>query len=176
MNARQRGFTLIELLVAVSLLALLMAMLFAGLNAGTRHIGRQNARLDRASRMVLAQTFLRAQLGDARALTASNAPSDAIVFDGRADGVDFVSASPQAVAQGGLQVLSVGVVEPRGGDGEQLLVGWRPFTGTGAGGSAAAAVAIGASDGAARPYPRGGLRLFRRRRRRGRAELASDLA
>ena len=64
MNARQRGFTLIELLVAVSLLALLMAMLFAGLNAGTRHIGRQNARLDRASRMVLAQTFLRAQLGD----------------------------------------------------------------------------------------------------------------
>jgi general secretion pathway protein J len=140
MSARQRGFTLIELLVAVSLLALLMAMLFAGLNAGTRHIGRQNARLDRASRTVLAQTFLRMQLADARALTASNAPSDAIVFDGRADGIDFVSASPQAVARGGLQVLSVGVVEPRGGDGEQLLVGWRPFTGTGAGGSAAAAV------------------------------------
>jgi len=107
MSARQGGFTLIELLIAVSLLALLMAMLFAGLNAGTRHIGRQSERLDRASRTVLAQDFLRAQLADARALTPSNVPSDAITFDGRADGVDFVSAAPQAVAVGGLQVLSL---------------------------------------------------------------------
>lgn len=141
MNARQGGFTLLELLVAVSLLALLMAMLFAGLNAGTRHIGRQSERLDRASRTVLAQNFLRMQLADARALTPSNVPSDSIAFDGRADGLDFVSAAPQAVAVGGLQVLSLGIVEARGAGSEQLLVGWRPFTGSGAGASAAAAVA-----------------------------------
>jgi len=139
MSARQDGFTLLELLVAVSLLVLLMAMLFAGLDAGTRHIGRESSRVDRASRMVLAQTFLRTQLADARALTPSDTPSDAIAFDGRADGLDFVSASPQAVAQGGLQVLSVGIVDSR--SGEQLLVGWRPFTGSGAGAAADAAVA-----------------------------------
>ncbi len=138
MSARQRGFTLIELLIAVSLLALLMAMLFAGLNAGTRHIGRQSERLDRVSRTVLAQSFLRAQLADARALTPSNVPSDAITFDGRADGVDFVSAAPQAVAVGGLQVLSLGIVEARGAGGEQLLAGWRPFTGSGSGSGAGA--------------------------------------
>src|SRR5690349_7609469 len=103
MRTRQDGFTLIELLVAVSLLALLMAMLFAGLDAATKHIGRQSGRLDRASRMAIAQTFLRTQLADARAVTLSNLASDVITFDGRADGVDFVSASPQAVAQGGLQ-------------------------------------------------------------------------
>ena len=40
MRARQGGFTLIELLIAVTLLALLMTMLFAGLSTGTRHIGR----------------------------------------------------------------------------------------------------------------------------------------
>jgi len=141
MSARQGGFTLIELLIAVSLLALLMAMLFAGLNAGTRHIGRQSERLDRASRTVLAQDFLRAQLADARALTPSNVPSDAITFVGRVDGVDFVSAAPQAVAVGGLQVVSLGIVEARGAGGEQLLVGWRPFKGAGAGASASAAVA-----------------------------------
>lgn len=141
MRARQGGFTLIELLIAVSLLALLMTMLFAGLNAGTRHIGRESERLDRASRTLLAQNFLRMQLADARPLAPSNLPSDAITFDGRADGVDFVSAAPQAVAAGGLQVLSLGIVEPRGGGGEQLLVGWRPFTGAGADASGAAAVA-----------------------------------
>jgi general secretion pathway protein J len=140
MRARQDGFTLIELLIAVSLLALLMTMLFAGLSAATRHLGRQSERLDRASRTLLAQNFLRLQLADARSLTPSNLPSDAITFDGRADGVDFVSAAPQAVAAGGLQVLSLGIVDP-GGGGEQLLVGWRPFTAAGAGASADAAVA-----------------------------------
>jgi general secretion pathway protein J len=132
---RQDGFTLLELLVSVSLLVLLMAMLFSGLDVGTRHIGRQSAKLDRASRMVVAQSFLRTQLADARAVTASNLPSDAITFDGRLDGVDFVSAAPQAVVQGGLQVLSVGIVDPRGAGGEQLLVGWRPFAASGAGAS-----------------------------------------
>jgi general secretion pathway protein J len=141
MSARQDGFTLLELLVAVSLLVLLMAMLFAGLDAGTRHIGRESNRVDRASRMVLAQTFLRTQLADARALTPSNTPSEAIAFDGRADGLDFVSAAPQSVAQGGLQVLSIGIVDARSAGGEQLLVGWRPFTGSGTGASADAAVA-----------------------------------
>lgn len=139
MSARQAGFTLLELLIAVSLLVLLMDMLFAGLDAGTRHIGRETSRVDRASRMVLAQSFLRAQLADARALTPSSAPGDAIAFDGRADGLDLVSASPQAVAQGGLQVLSVGIVDGR--EGEQLLVGWRPFRGSGADASATAAEA-----------------------------------
>ncbi|HEX6841504.1 MAG TPA: prepilin-type N-terminal cleavage/methylation domain-containing protein [Stellaceae bacterium] len=129
---RQEGFTLLELLISVSLLVLLMAMLFAGLDLGTRHIGRQSARLDRASRMVVAQSFLRLQLADARAVTASTLPGDAITFDGRLDGVDFVSAAPQAVAQGGLQVLSVGIVDPRDAGGEQLLVGWRPLTAPGA--------------------------------------------
>jgi hypothetical protein len=89
--------------------------------------------------MVVVQSFLRMQLADARAVTASNLPSDAVTFEGRLDGVDFVSAAPQAVAQGGLQVLSVGVVDPRGAGGEQLLVGWRPYTTSGAGGSSEAA-------------------------------------
>lgn len=140
-GARQEGFTLLEMLISVSLLVLLMALLFAGLDVGTRHIGRQSARLDRASRMVVAQSFLRLQLADARAVTASSPPGDAITFDGRLEGVDFVSAAPQAVAQGGLQVLSVGIVDPRGAGGEQLLVGWRPLNASGADASAEAAQA-----------------------------------
>jgi general secretion pathway protein J len=137
-SARQAGFTLLELLVSVSLLVLLMALLFAGLDAGTRHIGRQGNRIDRASRVLMAQSFLRGQLADARAISPSDEPADAIAFDGRADGLDFVSAAPQAVAQGGLQVLSLGIVDSK--SGEQLLVGWRPLRGGGAAAEAGAAV------------------------------------
>jgi general secretion pathway protein J len=139
MSARQAGFTLLELLVSVSLLVLLMALLFTGLDTGTRHIGRQSDRVDRASRVVMAQSFLRTQLADARAISPSQEPGDAIAFHGRADGLDFVSAAPQAVAQGGLQVLSLGIVEAK--SGADLLVGWRPFRSGGAAAAAAAAEA-----------------------------------
>ena len=127
MSASERGFTLLELLISVSLLALLMTIVLAGLNATTHHLGRQSERLDRSSRILLAQDFLRMQLADARPLTVAAAPSGAIVFDGRADGVDFVSPVPDAAAVGGLQVLSLGLAEAQ--PGNELLVGWRPFTG-----------------------------------------------
>lgn len=127
MTGSERGFTLLELLISVSLLALLMTMVLAGLNVTTHHLGRQSERLDRSSRILLAQDFLRMQLADARPLTVAAAPARAIAFDGRADGIDFVSPVPDALTVGGLQVLSLGFAEAR--PGGELLVGWRPFTG-----------------------------------------------
>jgi general secretion pathway protein J len=136
MRSTERGFTLLELLIAVSLLVLLMAMLLGGLHIATHNLGRQSEQLDRASRTVLAQSFMRAQLGDARPFTTTGAAGGAIAFDGRADGLDFVGVVPEAAATGGLQVLSLGVSDTRRDEGLELLVGWRPFTG-----AASAAVA-----------------------------------
>ncbi len=140
MSGSQRGFTLLELLIAVSLLALLMTMVLAGLNVAVRHLDRQSDRIDRSSRTVLAQDFLRTQLADARPLTTSGAPDGAIAFDGRPDGVDFVGPVPEAVARGGLQVLSLAFAEGRAGS--DLLVGWRPFTGTASAAAAAGHKAV----------------------------------
>ncbi len=127
MSDSERGFTLLELLIAVSLFALLMMMVMTGLGVAARHLDRQSERLDRSSRIELAQDFLRTQLADARPLTASDTADGAIAFDGRADGIDFVGPVPDSVARGGLQVLSLGFAESRAGS--ELLVGWRPFSG-----------------------------------------------
>lgn len=128
MKAAQRGFTLIELLISVILLALLMTMLFAGLRVGTHHLSGQAERLERGSRIALAQKFLRAQLADARVLYVPGTQTNQIFFDGRPDGVGFVDPALESIAAGGLQSLTIAVAPSK--DGGQLVVEWHPFGGT----------------------------------------------
>lgn len=141
MKAGQRGFTLIELLISVSLLALLMVVLFAGLRVGTHHLAGQTARLDRSSRVALAEKFLRAQLADARPFYVPGTHAKQIFFDGRPDGVGFVNPALESITTGGLQALSIDVAPPddrpgrakTGGaqeTGGQLVVEWHPFDGS----------------------------------------------
>lgn len=133
MKAAQRGFTLIELLISVILLALLTGMLFASLRVGTHHLGAQAERLDRGSRIALAQKFLRAQLADARPLYVPGTSAQEIFFDGRPDGVGFVNPAPEAIAAGGLQSLTIDMAPGKGGG--QLVAEWHSFDGTGADGA-----------------------------------------
>ena len=132
MTRSERGFTLIELLIAVSLLALLMALLTAGLRAGTRNMTRQTERLDRASRSMLVETFLRAELADARPMTTpGTSRSSTIAFVGREDGVTFVGPSPASVATGGLQMLSIDF-EKEGAERGDVIADWQAYGGDGA--------------------------------------------
>jgi general secretion pathway protein J len=140
MTESERGFTLIELLISIGLLVLLMTMLFAGLNLATHHLGRETERLERTGRTVTAQQFLRTQLADARPLPLSGSTTGNITFLGRANGVNFVGAMPEAAAVGGLQMLSVAAVEDRGNAAIELRATWQPF-------GAAAAAAVAPSHG-----------------------------
>ncbi len=126
----QRGFTLLELLISVALLVLLTTILFEGLRLGTHHLGQQSDRLDRASRIALAHNFLRAQLADARPVITPTAAERTIVFNGRPDGIEFVSVAPESVAVGGLQALSVDYDKGAGTTGGELLLRWRLYKGT----------------------------------------------
>jgi general secretion pathway protein J len=133
MRRSEDGFTLLELLIAVSLLAMLMALLTAGLRAGTRQMEHQTERLDRSSRSVLVETFLRNELADARPMSAPGGRVSAIQFSGREDGLAFVGPSLASVASGGLQVLSIDFEKdgPARGD---LVADWQPYgAGDGAG-------------------------------------------
>lgn len=141
MRPAQRGFTLIELLISVSLLALLMVVLFSGLRLGTRHLAGQTARLDRTSRVALAEKFLRAQLADARPFFVPGTHAKQIFFDGRPDGIGFVNPALESISTGGLQALSVDLApaDERASHGSgrtaketgaQLVVEWHPFDGS----------------------------------------------
>jgi len=122
MRDRQAGFTLLELLISVSIFALLMVVLFGGLQLGSRQVGRLTAQLDRASQMALVQNFLRTQVGDALPVAIGSDEAKTVQFRGRPDSVDFVSIAPRSVVTGGLQVLSVAVTAAR-----EIVAGWRPL-------------------------------------------------
>lgn len=126
----QRGFTLLELLISVALLALLTTFLFEGLRLVTRNLGPESNRLDRASRIAVTENFLRAQLADARPVLEAATGWKSIEFDGRADGIDFVSVAPESVSVAGLQALSVVYEKGAGARGGELLLRWRPYEGS----------------------------------------------
>ncbi|HEX9462204.1 MAG TPA: prepilin-type N-terminal cleavage/methylation domain-containing protein [Alphaproteobacteria bacterium] len=123
----QSGFTLMELLISVSIFALLMAMLFGGLQLGTRQVGRITAQVDRSAQIALVENFLRAQLAAAQPLAGAASGPKNLQFNGQPDGVDFVAAAPESLPAGGLQVLSVRFVAGETGRDGQLVVDWRPL-------------------------------------------------
>lgn len=125
----QRGFTLLELLISVALLALLTTFLFDGLRLVTHGLGPQADRLDRASRIAVAQNFLRAQLADARPLLNAASGLHSVEFDGRPDGIDFVSVAPESVSGAGLQALSILYEKGTSVRGGGLLLRWRRYEG-----------------------------------------------
>jgi len=121
------GFTLLELLVSITIFALLMVVLIGALQLGTRQAGRLTGQVDRSQQVALVQNFLRAQLGAAQPLVSSPGQTKIVQFDGQPHGVDFVAVAPESLPAGGLQVLSVALVDgARQGDG-QLMLGWRPL-------------------------------------------------
>ena len=125
----QRGFTLLELLISVALLALLTTLLFEGLHLVTQHLGPQSNQLDRASRIAVIQNFLRAQLADARPVLNAASRWRSLDFDGRPDGINFVSVAPESVSGAGLQALSILYEKGTSARGGDLLLRWRRYEG-----------------------------------------------
>jgi len=121
------GFTLIEMLVALTLLALLTVLLAGLVTTGRRVAAAGEARLDDAAQLVLAESFIRDQLGGMLPVALPGAGR--IAFDGRRDGLDFVGLPPAALAPGGFHHLSLAL--KRGPTGQDLVLRWMPLAGGG---------------------------------------------
>lgn len=120
----QGGFTLLELLVVIVLLGFLTTMLLAAFRLGTRHVDRQNVRIERAARIPAVESFLRAQLADAQPILDPLSPQKNILFEGRPDGLDFIGLAPESLAQGGLLLFTL---ERNRRSADQLRLRWRLF-------------------------------------------------
>jgi general secretion pathway protein J len=115
------GFTLVEILVAITLLGLLMAALFGGVQLGVRAWEAGEERLDESSRLVTVQGFLRERLAQAYQLEELAPRVDA--FAGEPDRVSFVTLMPEHLG-GGFQRMTLAVTAAA--DGADLAVTWWP--------------------------------------------------
>lgn len=118
------GFTLVEILVAITLLGLLMAALFGGVQLGVRAWEASEERLDESSRLTTVQGFLRERLAQAYLLEELAPRADArLPFAGEPDRLSFVTLMPEHLG-GGFQrmVLAVTAATER----SDLAVTWWP--------------------------------------------------
>ncbi len=86
------GFTLIEIMLAITLLAMMMAMIYASLNVGIRAWDAGDARVAAASNWRTVEHFLRRELGQIFPSRWRAVPQPYIAFEGTATSLRYVTA------------------------------------------------------------------------------------
>jgi len=126
---RTSGFTLVELLLAVTLLSMLMALTYGGMQAATRATDRGQRILQESGRLRMAHQFVRKQINQAIPLGFSQeeAQGDALgappvmeVFRGSSASIRFVGPMPGYLGFGGPQVQELTIVN--GENGQELIL------------------------------------------------------
>lgn len=126
---RDSGFTLVELLLAVTLLSMLLALTYGGLQATTRATDRGQRILEESGRLRMAHQFVRKQINQAVPLGFSQQEDAAAalgqapvmeVFRGSADSIRFVGPMPGYLGFGGPQVQELTIVN--GENGQELVL------------------------------------------------------
>ena len=100
------GFTLLETLVALTLLATMLALLFAGLRTGVRAWESGSGRGDRADQVLLAYSFVRKELSAAFPWRLKDPLAVRLAFRGERERLRFVSMRPAEIGGGGLAFVS----------------------------------------------------------------------
>lgn len=106
---QQRGFTLLELMIAMTLLALLSAVLFGSFRLAGRSTDGGEQKVEAASSMRLAQDFLRSNLEAQHPLRMRRIVEWPIVFRGARDELRYAADLPPRVAGGGIWLFRLAV-------------------------------------------------------------------
>lgn len=133
MKARRgaRGFTLLETVIALTLLAVMLAMLFAGLRMGIRAWDAGSGRGDRADQALLTWSFVRKELTAAFPWRFKDPLAVKLAFRGERERLRIVSMRPAEIGGGGLAFVSFEFEPPRGTSEPGRLVMRRAFAAAG---------------------------------------------
>jgi len=121
-RARAGGFTLIETVVALTLLAMMLGLLFAGLRTGVRAWDAGTDRGDRADQLLLTVSFVRKELSAAFPWRFKDPLAVRLAFTGERERVRFVSMRPAEIGGGGLAFVSFEREAAKGGERAGRLV------------------------------------------------------
>ncbi|MEP7327578.1 MAG: prepilin-type N-terminal cleavage/methylation domain-containing protein [Betaproteobacteria bacterium] len=116
-----RGFTLIELMIALSLFALMSAVLYGSLRLAGRTWDAGEAKAESNSGMRLAGDYLRGQLASQHPQRMRKITEFPLLFGGARDEVRFTAPLPGRVGVGGMWFYRLAVVEAAG-KGKSALV------------------------------------------------------
>ncbi len=116
-----RGFTLVELLIALSLFALMSAVLFGSLRLAGRTWDAGEAKAEANSGMRLAGDYLRTQLAAQHPQRMRKITEFPLLFSGKSDEMRFAAPLPGRVGVGGMWYYRVALVEGAG-KGKSSLV------------------------------------------------------
>lgn len=122
-----RGFTLLETLVALTLLAVMLTLLFAGLRTGIRAWDAGTGRGDRADQVLLAFSFVRKELTAAFPWRLKDPLSVKLAFRGERERLRFVSMRPAEIGGGGLAFVSFEYEPGRGAQQSGRMLMRRTF-------------------------------------------------
>lgn len=129
----EAGFTLLELLAALTVLAVLMAMMFGGLRFGARVWESGDQGLRGLAELQTAAGFIRRQIAQAIPVEPGGAATteeavELAAFRGTEDALRLVGPAPSQFLPGGLYEMVLGVKDGFAADGSrQFSVWWRPL-------------------------------------------------
>ena len=121
-RAAQRGFTLLETIVALTLLALMLAVLSGSIRFAGQSRDAAAAKIDSIDNMRIAQDFLRQTLAQAHPKRWLKVVGRPFVFRGERDELSMAAPLTARVGVGGLFLLKLSLVDAEKGKGKNLVM------------------------------------------------------
>lgn len=122
-RCRAQGFTLLELLIGMTLVGFILALLFAGLNLGTRSWEMGEQRMVSSSQQAVVVDFIRRTLEQTEPLHWQVDEENRLAFAGEVESLEFVGTLPMHQGATGSHLISLGLA---GGEiGHDLVMRWR---------------------------------------------------
>lgn len=108
---KSQGFTLIEVIVVFTLLAMIMAMIFSGIDSGRRTAEKGEKRITAINEMRVIQGIIRHQVSRAMGLGVEESEEGELLkFIGEENSITFVSQMPGYLGTGGPHIQKIELV------------------------------------------------------------------
>ena len=116
MIKKQTGFTLLEVIVVFTLLAMIMAMIFSGIDSGRRMVAKGEAKITAINEIRVIQNIIRHQVTRAMPIAVDvTDEGEMIKFIGEPRRMVFVSQMPCYLGSGGPHIQEIELVDERDG-------------------------------------------------------------